>query len=141
MAGPSTQIATRLTQSGHRLTAQRMLVADSLSRARRALSAQELYHRLLPGHPYLGRATVFRTLDFLVDAGLAQRFEGEGHVYLYAACEPHHHHHLVCRTCGAITDIDDVAVRTLISTVRTRYAFDLDHDALDFYGTCSRCSR
>lgn len=137
-AGPS--VADRLAAQGHRLTAQRMIVAAALARTRRTVSAQELFERLRAEHPYLGRATVFRTLDFLVDSGLAQRFEAEGHVHVYTSCEEAHHHHLVCRVCGSSTDIDDTAVSQLIDAVRGRYHFALDHDALDFYGTCARCS-
>jgi Fur family transcriptional regulator, ferric uptake regulator len=139
MAASSEQIADRLSSSGHRLTAQRMIVADALSSMRRTVSAQELYDHLRAEHPYLGRATVFRALDFLVEAGLAQRFEGEGHVHVYTACAATHHHHLVCRNCGSSTDIDDSAVDSLIRKVLGRYDFALDHDALDFYGLCARC--
>jgi Fur family transcriptional regulator, ferric uptake regulator len=138
VAAPS-QIADRLSASGHRLTAQRMIVADALGSMRHTVSAQDLYEHLRGLHPYIGRATVFRALDFLVDAGLAQRFEGDGHVHVYTACKPTHHHHLVCRNCGSTTDIDDSAVDALISSVLGRYEFTLDHDSLDFYGTCSRC--
>ena len=134
-------VAGRLTASGRRLTAQRMLVANALGRERRTVSAQELYEELRTEHPYLGRATVFRTLDFLVDNGLAQRFEGEGHTYVYTACDDSHHHHLVCRHCGTTTNIDDSAVNELIDTVLGRYRFSLDHDRLDFYGTCADCRK
>jgi Fur family ferric uptake transcriptional regulator len=122
-----------------RLTAQRQLVAQALRHAGRTVGAVELFDTLRAGHPHLGRATVFRTLDLLVELGLAQRFEGEGHVYLYTSCEPVHHHHLVCRTCGGTTDIDDAEVDALINSVRRRHAFLLDHQSLDFYGTCARC--
>src|SRR5438067_5399151 len=105
----TTSVADRLAASGHRLTTQRMIVAAALARTRRTVSAQELYDTIRVEHPVLGRATVFRTLDFLVDAGLAQRFEGEGHVYVYTACEESHHHHLVCRTCAATTENGDTA--------------------------------
>jgi Fur family ferric uptake transcriptional regulator len=138
-AAADASVAGRLTASGRRLTAQRMIVADALARERRTVSAQELYDELRGEHPYLGRATVFRTLDFLVDNGLAQRFEGEGHTYVYTACDDSHHHHLVCRHCGSTTNIDDSAVNELIDNVLGRYRFSLDHDSLDFYGTCSAC--
>ena len=91
-------------------------------------------------HPLLGRATVFRTLDFLVEAGLAQRFEAEGHVHVYTSCADNHHHHLVCRLCGTTTEIDETAVNQLIDAVRGGYGFALDHAALDFYGTCAACA-
>ena len=104
------------------------------------MSAQELYESLRAEHPRFGRATVFRTLDFLVDAGVAQRFEAEGHVHVYTSCDDSHHHHLVCRHCGSTTEIDDTAVNQLIDAVRGGYGFALDHDALDFYGTCASCA-
>jgi len=133
--------ADRLTTAGQRLTAQRVIVAEALTAAGRTLSARELLDRLRPQHPYLGRATVFRTLDLLVEAGLARRFERPGHIYAYVACEPTHHHHLVCRKCGSSTDIDETEVATLVKGVARRHRFILDHDALDFYGTCARCAR
>ncbi len=138
-AAPPT-VKDRLAGHGHRLTLQRMIVASALARARRTVSAQELYDSLRGEHPLLGRATVFRTLDFLVENGLAQRFEAEGHVHVYTSCAANHHHHLVCRLCGTTTEIDDTAVNQLIDAVRGGYGFALDHDALDFYGTCAACA-
>ena len=122
-----------------RLTAQRQLVAQALRDAGRTIGAVELFDALRRAHPHLGRATVFRTLDLLVEMGLAKRFEGDGHVYLYTSCQPVHHHHLVCRTCGNTTDIDDAEVDALIDSMRRRHDFMLDHGSLDFYGTCARC--
>ncbi len=138
-AAPPT-VKDRLAAQGHRLTLQRMIVAGALARARHTVSAQELYESLRVEHPLLGRATVFRTLDFLVENGLAQRFEAEGHVHVYTSCADNHHHHLVCRLCGSTTEIDDTAVNQLIDAVRGGYGFALDHDALDFYGTCAGCA-
>jgi Fur family transcriptional regulator, ferric uptake regulator len=139
-AAASPTVKDRLAGQGHRLTLQRMIVAGALARARRTVSAQELYDSLRGEHPLLGRATVFRTLDFLVENGLAQRFEAEGHVHVYTSCAANHHHHLVCRLCGSTTEIDDTAVNQLIDAVRGGYGFALDHDALDFYGTCATCA-
>jgi Fur family ferric uptake transcriptional regulator len=139
LSSPSLSAAERLTAAGQRLTAQRVIVADALLRSKRTVTAQELFERLRPRHPFLGRATVFRTLDVLVEAGLAQRFDHAGHASAYVACEPTHHHHLVCRACGGSTDIDDEEVAVLVEAVHARHGFVLDHDALDFHGVCRRC--
>ena len=139
VAAPTT-VKDRLAANGHRLTLQRMIVANALARTPHTVSAQELYDSLRVEHPLLGRATVFRTLDFLVENGLAQRFEAEGHVHVYTSCADNHHHHLVCRICASTTDIDDTAVNQLIDAVRGGYGFALDHAALDFYGTCAACA-
>ncbi len=123
-----------------RLTAQRQLVAKALQEAARTVGAGELFETLRRGHPRIGRATVFRTLDLLVEMGLAQRFEGDGHVHLYTACKPAHHHHLVCRVCGSSSDIEDAEVEALVTSIRRRHRFVLDHESLDFYGTCGSCA-
>lgn len=123
-----------------RVTTQRRLVEEGLRSSGRTLTAAELYEALRQHHPQLGRATVFRTLDLLVQSGRAQRFEGEGHVYLYTSCQPAHHHHLVCRTCGGAAEIDDAEVGALIHAVQRRHRFTLDHSSLDFYGTCAHCA-
>lgn len=105
------------------------------------ITAQQLYEKLRAHHPSLGRATVFRNLDALVDAGLAQRFEREGHVYAYASCSPHHHHHLVCDLCGRTTEIDEELVVPLLEKLAAQYGFTVEHQSLDFYGTCGNCAK
>lgn len=132
--------AADLAGSGRRLTAQRKLIRDALGTSRRTVAAVELYEQLRVAHPSLGRATVFRSLDMLVDMGLARRFEGEGHVYLYTACDPVHHHHLVCRECGSIIDIAEAEVSSLVRSVQRRHGFEVDHASLDLYGTCRDCA-
>jgi len=104
------------------------------------MTALELFEHLREAHPLIGRATVFRTLDSLVDAGLAQRFERSGHVYAYAACSPEHHHHLVCTHCHTTTEIDEAAVAALTRELEGRHGFTVHHASLDFYGVCRRCA-
>src|SRR5436305_1495278 len=88
-----------LQQTGVRLTPQRLAIAGLLSQTGKEASAQEVYDRVRRRHPYIGRATVFRSLDRLVAAGLAQRLERPGHVSAYVWCEPGHHHHPICSAC------------------------------------------
>src|SRR5437016_8773099 len=93
-----TTTETALQQTGVRLTPQRLAIAAVLAQTGKECSAQELYDRVRKKHAYVGRATVFRSLDRLVSAGLAQRLERPGHVSAYVWCEPGHHHHLNCTT-------------------------------------------
>src|SRR5438034_11272358 len=105
-------INTRLAAGGRRRTAQRVVVAEALASAKRALSAQELYERIRAAHPTVGRATVYRALEQQVEDGMASRFEREGHVSAYIACDAEHHHHLVCTGCQRVEDVaEDVVDR------------------------------
>src|SRR3972149_5511636 len=89
-----TGLAARITARGRRLTRQRVLVAQALSRQKRPLPAQELHRLLHARHPRLGLATVYRALEAQVESGMATRPERPGHGEGHVAGDPAHHHPL-----------------------------------------------
>jgi Fur family ferric uptake transcriptional regulator len=131
--------AERLSAAGERVTRQRLIVADALIRAGRQLTAGELYDRVRRAMPSIGRATVFRTLERLVDAGVARRLELDGHVYAYIACEPTHHHHLSCTSCGRVEEVPESWVSPIATRASRLLDFEIDDARLDFYGRCAEC--
>ena len=132
--------ADRLRDAGERVTRQRLLVADALAALDRQVSAQELYERLRRRDPAIGRATVFRTLEALVAAGVARRLELDGHVYGYVACRPEHHHHLACHRCGRVEEIGEGYIAPVAERVASDFGFRIDDARVDFYGVCAACS-
>ena len=134
-----TSTADRLTAAGERVTRQRLLVADALAAHGRQITAQDLYDRLRRREPRLGRATVFRTLEALVAAGVARRLEQDGHVYGYVACRPEHHHHLACDRCGRVEEIGENYISPVAERVAADLGFTIDDARLDFYGLCADC--
>ena len=130
----------RLRDAGERVTRQRLIVSDALTAMRRQVTAQELYERLRRSEPRIGRATVFRTLEALVTAGVARRLEQDGHVYGYVACRPEHHHHLACDRCGRVEEIGESYIRPVAERVASDLGFTIDDARLDFYGRCARCT-
>ena len=131
--------ADRLTAAGERVTRQRLLVADALAASGRRLTAEELYRSLRRRDPAIGRATVFRTLETLVEAGVARRLELDGHVYAYVACLPAHHHHIACTRCGRVEEIDEAYVTPIAERLADEMGFEIDDARLDFYGRCATC--
>jgi Fe2+ or Zn2+ uptake regulation protein len=136
----SAATARRLRRAGQRVTSQRLAVAAALSASPRQVTAQELWERMRPRHRRLGRATVFRTLEALSEAGLARRLEQDGHVYAYVACRPPHHHHLACRVCGTVEEVGEDLVADLARRARRELGFEIEDARLDFYGVCRRCT-
>lgn len=137
----SRRLAGRIVSRGRRLTHQRVIVAEALAASRRALSAQELHERLRVQHPRIGLATVYRALEAQVQDGMAGRLERPGHVSAYVACDPSHHHHLVCNRCQRVEDVAEDVIEPVLASVRRRHDFHVDHAALDFYGLCAACRR
>jgi len=121
------------------VTQQRLVVAEALDRAGRQVTAAELYEIVRETQPSLGRATVFRTVERLVEAGVARRLELDGHVYAYVACEPEHHHHLACTGCGRVEEIPESWVAPIAARAAKRLGFEIDDARVDFYGRCNAC--
>ena len=139
MNGIGLGTADRLSAAGERVTRQRLLIANALAAAGRRLTAEQLYRSLRRQQPGIGRATVFRTLETLVDAGVARRLELDGHVYAYVACLPEHHHHLACTVCGRVEEIDEAYVTPIAERLAADLGFEIDDARLDFYGRCATC--
>jgi Fur family ferric uptake transcriptional regulator len=139
MRSETSPVADRLKHAGERVTNQRLVIAAELGRASRQMTADELYARLQSSHPGIGRATVFRTLERLVDAGVARRLEREGHVYGYVTCEAEHHHHLACTRCGRVEEINESYISPLATRIKRERGFQVDDARLDFYGRCASC--
>jgi Fur family ferric uptake transcriptional regulator len=134
----ATSLAERIGPA-RRLTRQRVIVAEALASERAALSAQELHERIRAKKQRIGLATVYRALEAQVADGMATRLERPGHVYVYAACVPEHHHHLVCTRCQRVDDVAEEVMQPMLKAVRSRHGFQVDHAQLDLYGLCARC--
>ncbi|HEX2194004.1 MAG TPA: Fur family transcriptional regulator [Candidatus Limnocylindria bacterium] len=132
--------AERLRAAGERVTPQRLAVAEALDAAARPQTAEELWRALREGRGDIGRATIFRTLEALVSAGVARRLEPEGHGSTYVACRPQHHHHLACTRCGRVLEIGESYVRPVADRVAAETGFVIDDARIDFYGRCAACA-
>jgi Fur family ferric uptake transcriptional regulator len=128
-----------IRKKGHRLTPQRMLVIEALHNADNHISAEELYEQLHSRYPYANISTVYRTLELLKELNLVTETDfGEGYVRYHVA-EKGHHHHLVCRSCGKVIDLEEDALYPLKDTLLRKYGFDADLRHLAISGECSRC--
>jgi Fur family ferric uptake transcriptional regulator len=128
-----------LRETGHRLTPQRMLVIEALHNADKHISVEELYEQLHKRYPYANISTVYRTLELLKQLNLVTEADfGEGYVRYHVA-EKGHHHHLVCKSCGKIMDLDEVALYPLKEELLQKYGFDADLRHLAISGECRKC--
>ncbi len=89
-----------------RPTRQRTAVVDALASVGDFRSAQEIHALLEQRGDPVGLATVYRTLTRLADAGEVDLLRTEGGEVTYRRCSDTHHHHLVCRSCGATVEVE-----------------------------------
>ena len=127
-------------ERGYRLTPQRLLVLDAIEKSEGHISAEEIYSQIKPKYPPLNISTVYRTLELLKETKLVTETElGDGRMRYHAANKGHHHH-LVCRKCGAITDMDESLLAPLEEQLLKRYNFRADLRHVAIFGHCARCS-
>jgi Fur family transcriptional regulator, ferric uptake regulator len=122
-----------------RTTRQRTAVAALLSEVDGFHSAQELHSMLRDRGDAIGLTTVYRTLQALADAEEIDVMRPPGGEHLYRRCSDSHHHHLVCRLCGATVEVEGPAVETWTSKVAAQHGYsDVSH-TLELFGTCAAC--
>ena len=87
----------------------------------------------------VGRATIFRTLDLLLEIGAIERIDLPDGEHAYVACQTRHHHHIVCTGCGRSTDVDDTDLRAALGTLGRATGYAIDGHRLELYGRCPAC--
>ncbi|MDN5765628.1 MAG: transcriptional repressor [Humibacillus sp.] len=123
-----------------RPTRQQAAVAELLGRSDDFTSAQTVHARLREAGEGVGLATVYRTLQAMVEAGTVDVLRTDDGEAVYRACSTHHHHHLVCRSCGKTLEVEGPAVETWSDRVAQEHGFTEVTHTLEIFGTCADCA-
>lgn len=122
-----------------RPTRQRRAVAAALAGFDDFRSAQEIHDLIARQGDSVGLATVYRTLSALADAGDVDMLRNEDGEAIWRSCSARHHHHLVCRACGATVEVEGPAVERWTSSIAGEHGYaDISH-TLEIFGTCPSC--
>ena len=124
------------------VTAQRLAIADVVLHSDRHLSAEEVTRELAARNTAAGTATVYRTLDLLLESGLVvERDFGEGFRRYEPARDIPHHEHLLCTVCGRVTEFRDERLERMTTLIAETHGFARQRHRLVIYGVCANCQR
>lgn len=84
---------------------------------------------------------VYDVLRALTEAGLVRRIQPAGSVARYESRVADNHHHVVCRSCGAIADVDCAVGHAPCLTASDAHGFRIDEAEVTYWGTCPDCER
>ncbi len=127
-----------LREQGYRLTPQRLAILDVLRNTHGHLNPTEIYQRVAQAIPGLTEATVYRTLNFLAEQGLVLVAHlGRGRL-AYELAE-HDHHHLICRQCGDMREIDHLELKGLYEQFLNNTGYEINTIHATFFGHCPEC--
>lgn len=130
-----------LQEHGYRLTAPRRVIVESVLDFEHAFSADDLVKRVDEADPGVGRATVFRTLDVMAQAGLLDRLHHPDgcHSYVLGMGSEAHYHHLVCSSCGVVVPFEGCTVDNMLADLQRNTNFEISNHMLEVFGICETC--
>jgi len=122
-----------------RVTRQRLAVLSVLRHSDQHITAADVYERARADAPELNTSTVYRTLTQLRDLGLVSQTDlGSGErTYSWRSDRPHHH--LVCTSCGGMSELPHNFLASFSSRLQSEFGFETDPDHWAVYGRCKRC--
>jgi Fe2+ or Zn2+ uptake regulation protein len=132
-------LAAALRERGQRSTPQRLAIARVLTDLDRHVTAERVHAEVSARMPGVSLPTVYATLDLLEELGLARRVATEGGAVVY---DPRvdEHHHLVCRVCGAIADVDASVDTADVRAAARAAGFEPDASQVVVRGLCADCA-
>jgi Fe2+ or Zn2+ uptake regulation protein len=130
-----------IREQGRRLTPQRQLVYAALLEYPGHATADELCARVSLKVPGFQRTTVYRTLDLLVEIGVARKIQlGQANTYEAVQAGSESHQHLVCDRCGGAFDVSAPEVPEWVQRAAGKLSFELVRMELVGHGTCAGCA-
>jgi Fe2+ or Zn2+ uptake regulation protein len=134
------ELIAALRERGQRVTLPRLLVHRHVRRSDQHVTPEQIHAELATQHPGLSPATIYGTLDLLDELGFVRRVSTPrgGTVYDSRIAE---HHHVICRSCGRIEDIDARVDTRAVERAARAAGFHVDHGQLALSGLCRDCAK
>src|SRR5829696_1084509 len=130
----------RLRPAGAKRSSKRDLILNVFLKQEGHLSADDLFDVTRREDPRISRATVYRTLQWMVDAGIARKVDfGEGRFRFEHSYRHPRHFHLICKTCNRSFEFLSSDIEALIEEVATARGFAPRQSVLQIHGTCDAC--
>ena len=137
MSGDDEQV--QLRESGLRVTRQRVAVL-TVVREHPHADTDTVIRRVRDVAGDVSHQAVYDVLRALTDAGLLRRIQPTGSVARYEVRVGDNHHHVVCRSCGAIADVDCAVGETPCLTASDTHGFVVDEAEVTYWGRCPECA-
>ena len=130
----------RVRPAGGKRSSKRDFIVDVFLRQEGHLSADDLVDLIRKEDHRISRATVYRTLQWMVDAGMARKVDfGEGRSRFEHSYRHPRHFHLICKTCNQSFEFLSSDIEALMEEVASARKFAAKQSVVQIYGTCEDC--
>lgn len=126
-----------LKERNQRQTPERFMVLEEIYRAEGHFDADDIFFNMKNAGTRVSRATVYNTLDLLIECGLVQRQQfGKNQYYYERSYAYQQHDHLICTDCGVVIEFCDPRILEIQKLMEQIYEFDVEAHSLHLFGKC-----
>ena len=131
---------TVLRKEGLKITPQRVAVLKEIIKDKGHRESEEIYFAIKSSKTHVSRATVYRTLDILVQNNFVRKLNlGDGRARYESKINSLHHDHLICEICHNIIEFVDQDIEMLQDKIANKYQFSLTRHVHQLFGICKEC--
>ena len=139
-----------LKKKGLKITNKRLRVLEVLGENRdKHMTAEDIYELVKEDYPEIGLATIYRTVQLLLEMQLVDRINLDDGCVRYEIGEntygdakgKHRHHHLICKDCGKVFSFKDDLLEELENHIEDETGFHVLNHELKFFGQCEQCRK
>jgi Fe2+ or Zn2+ uptake regulation protein len=127
-----------LRSLGVQVTAQRVAVLDAVA-AHPHATADQILESVRASIGTISRQSVYDTLGTLEQVGLVRRIQPTGSPARFENRVGDNHHHIICRNCGALSDVDCAVGETPCLTASDSHGYTIDEAEVAYWGLCPTC--
>lgn len=129
-----------LKDKGYKYTGKREEMIRVFAREKRYLSAREIQQHMEEDYPSLSFDTIYRNLTLFTDLGILETTElnGERKYRFQCSKDGHHHHHMICLSCGKTKNIPTCPYEDLLEEIPE---FTITGHKFEIYGYCNECEK
>jgi Fur family ferric uptake transcriptional regulator len=125
-----------------KLTPERKIVLQEMFKSPGHLEAEEVLFSLRKRKKCASRATVYRTLELLVDSGIVRKVDlGHEHSHYELVADHPHHEHMICLKCGKVIEFSDKEMEGDLNKLCKKSGFEHTSHRFEIFGHCGKCRK